>query len=323
MAVPTNTVTAHVAIGNREDLADVIYDISPVETPFLSNARKTTASAVYHEWQTDALEAAAANRQIEGDDATANTFTPSVRVGNYCQISRKTVSVAGTQRAVNSAGRADELSYQLAKRGKEIKRDMEYALTRNQASSAGGAGTARSLASMESWLATNKTSVGTGTAQTTPGFSSGTVVAPTDSSVTGSLTEAALKAVIKEVWEAGGDPTTILVGAGTKQKISGFGGIATQYRDNPQVGPATIIGAADVYVSDFGQHMIVPDRFSRDVTALLIDWDYVAVSTLRNMERTPLAKTGDNDKELLICEYTLEVNNEAAHGKVTDINSAL
>ena len=153
MAVPTNTVTTFSAIGNREDLANIIYDISPMDTPFLSQAAKSRASAVYHEWQTDALEAASANRKIEGDDATAATFVATTRVGNYCQISSKTISVSGTQRAVNAAGRADEFSYQLAKRGREIKRDMEFALTRNQGSSAGGTGTARSLASLESWLA--------------------------------------------------------------------------------------------------------------------------------------------------------------------------
>ena len=153
MTTPTNTVTTYSAIGNREDLASIIYDISPMDTPFLSQAAKSRASAVYHECQTDALDAAGANRQIEGDDATANTFVATTRVGNYCQISSKTISVSGTQRAVNPAGRADELSYQLAKRGREIKRDMEFALTRSQGSSAGGTGTARSLASLESWLA--------------------------------------------------------------------------------------------------------------------------------------------------------------------------
>ena len=319
MAVPTNTVTAHSAIGNREDLADIIYDISPTDTPFMSNVARLKASAVYHEWQTDALDAAAANRQIEGDDATANTFSASTRVGNYCQISRKVVSVSGTQRAVNSAGRADELSYQIAKRGRELKRDMEYALTRNQASSAGGSGTARSLASLESWLATNKTSVGTGTAQTTPGFASGTVAAPTDSSVAGSFTEASLKDVIQKCWTQGGDPTMIMVGPTSKQDASAFAGIATQYRDNPQVGQATIIAAADVYVSDFGQHMIVPNRFQRDQTAFVLDLEYLGVSYLRDIQTIDLAKTGDNDKKELLCEYTLCVKNEAASGKITDI----
>lgn len=322
MAVPTNTVTTFSAIGNREDLANIIYDISPMDTPFLSQAAKTRASAVYHEWQTDALDAAGANRQIEGDDATANTFVATTRVGNYCQISAKTISVSGTQRAVNPAGRADELSYQLAKRGREIKRDMEFALTRNQASSAGGTGTARSLASLESWLATNKTSVGTGTAQTTPGFSSGTVAAPTDSTVQGTFTRASLNDVIQKCWTQGGDPRIIMVGPFNKTVASGFANIATLYKNVNAGQQGEILAGADLYVSDFGQHQIVPNRFQRDRTVLVLDMEYLGVATLRDMETTPLAKTGDSDRTQLLTEFTLVVKNEKASGKVTDCTTS-
>jgi hypothetical protein len=318
MAVPTNTVTAHSAIGNREDLVNVIYDISPMDTPFLSDATKGNATAVYHEWQTDALEAASANRQIEGDDATANTFVASTRVGNYCQISRKTVSVSGTQRSVDSAGRADEFAYQVAKRGREIKRDMEFALTRNQASSAGGAGTARSLASLESWLSTNKTSAGSGTAQTTPGFSSGTVAAPTDSSVAGSFVKADLDAVIQECWTQGGDPKVIMVGPHNRTQVSGFSGISTLQTDANANQDVTLMGAVDFYKSNFGILKVVPNRFQRDQTVFVLDMEYLGVSMLRDMEFEDLAKTGDSDKTMITAEYTLNVKNEAASGKITD-----
>jgi len=322
MTAPTNTVTTYSAIGNREDLANIIYDISPMDTPFLSQAAKSRASAVYHEWQTDALEAAGANRKIEGDDATAATFVATTRVGNYCQISSKTISVSGTQRAVNPAGRADELSYQLAKRGREIKRDMEFALTRNQASSAGGTGTARSLASLESWLATNKTSVGTGTAQTTPGFSSGTVAAPTDSTVQGTFTRAALNDVIQKCWTEGGDPKIIMTGPFNKTIASGFSNIATLYKNVAPGQQGEILAGADLYVSDFGQHQIVPNRFQRDRTVLVLDMEYLGVATLRDMETMPLAKTGDADRTQLLTEFTLVVKNEKASGKVTDCTTS-
>lgn len=322
MTAPTNTVTTYSAIGNREDLANIIYDISPMDTPFLSQAAKSRATAVYHEWQTDALEAAGANRKIEGDDATAATFVATTRVGNYCQISSKTISVSGTQRAVNPAGRADELSYQLAKRGREIKRDMEYALTRNQASSAGGTGTARSLASLESWLATNKTSVGTGTAQTTPGFSSGTVAAPTDSTVQGTFTRAALNDVIQKCWTEGGDPKIIMTGPFNKTIASGFSNIATLYKNVAPGQQGEILAGADLYVSDFGQHQIVPNRFQRDRTVLVLDMEYLGVATLRDMETMPLAKTGDADRTQLLTEFTLVVKNEKASGKVTDCTTS-
>lgn len=319
MAVPTNTVTAHSAIGNREDLVDIIYEISPMDTPLFSDAMKNRASAVFHEWQTDELDAAAANRQIEGDDATATTFTATTRVGNYCQISRKTISVSGTQRAVDTAGRADEFAYQTARRGREVKRDIEFALTRNQASSAGGAGTARSLASLESWLATNKTSAGTGTAQTTPGFSSGTVAAPTDSTVLGTFVKADLDAVIQLAWNEGGDPRIIMVGPFNRSQISGFSGISTLQTDANANMDVTLMGAVDFYKSNFGTHKVVANRFQRDETALVLDMEYIGVAMLRDMEFDELSKTGDSDRTMLTAEYTLEVKNEKASGKISDL----
>lgn len=322
MSLPTNTWTSFSAIGNREDLADIIYDISPMDTPFTSEASKTSASAVYAEWQTDALDAAGSNRALEGDDATGATLAPTSRVGNYCQISQKTVIVSGTQRSVDTAGRGDEYSYQTMKAGKELKRDMEYALTRNQASSAGGAGTARSLGSLESWLATNKTSVGTGTAQTTPGFSSGTVAAPTDSSVAGTFTKAALDDVIQKCWTQGGDPKTIMVGPHNRTVLSGFSGISTLQTDANASSDVTLMGAIDFYKSNFGTLKVVPNRFQRDQTVFVLDMEYLGIANLREMNVTPLAKTGDNDKAQLIHEFTLCVKNEAASGKITDCTTS-
>lgn len=321
MTVPAQTFSSFSAIGNREDLADIIYDISPMDTPVVSTAAKNRATAVYHEWQTDALRAAGTNRALEGDDATGATLSPTTRVGNYCQISQETVIVSGTQRSVDSAGRADEYSYQVSKAGKQVKRDMEFALTRNQGSSAGGAGTARSLGSLESWLSTNKTSAGTGTAQTTPGFSSGTVVAPTDSTVAGSFVKADLDAVIEACWTNGGDPKTIMVGPHNRTQISSFTGIS-QLQTQANAGQdVTLMGAVDFYKSNFGILKVVPNRFQRDQTVFILDFDYIGISTLRDMTVTPLAKTGDNDKAQLLCEYTLAIKNEAASGKVTDVTT--
>lgn len=319
MTVPTNTVTSHSTIGNREDLTDMIYDISPTETPFMNGIARDSAKAVFHEWQTDVLEAAAANRAIEGDDPTAKTFAATTRVGNYCQISQKTVIVSGTASAIDQAGRADELAYQVAKRGKELKRDMEFALTQNQASSAGGAGTARSLASVESWLATNKTSLGTGTAQTTPGYASGVVAAPTDSSVAGTFTKASLDAIIKECWTQGGDPTVIMVGPHNRTVVSGFTGISTLETRADGGSDVTLVGAVDFYKSNFGILKVVPNRFQRDKTAFVLDMDYWCVSFLRPMQLNPLAKTGDSEKRQMLCEYTLKAKNEASSGKITDL----
>lgn len=323
MAVPAGTLQTYTAIGTREDLEEAIYDITPTETPFLSMAKRSTASNTVHEWQRDSLATAStANAQIEGDDAANGTSTPTTRLKNYLQISSKFAIVSGTQNAVNNAGRKREMAYQLMKRTQELKRDMESILTANHASSAGGAATARQLAGAEAWLSVNKTSLGTGTAQTTPGFvtSTGLVTAPTDSTVTGTFVVAALKAVIRECWTNGGSPGVIMTGAFNKTQVSGFAGIATLYRETASTAQGTrIIGAADVYVSDFGEHRIVPNRFQRDVTALVLDMDYWAVAYLRKFQQYEVARTGDAEKRQILSEYTLVCRNERASGKVTDL----
>jgi len=322
MSVPSGTFQTFQAVGNREDLSNLIFNISPTQTPFTSKAKRTKVKATMHEWQTDALADAASNAQVQGDDATVNTAVPSVRLRNYTQILAKTVSVSETQRAVDHAGRDDEFDYQVAKRSKELKRDLEYAAVRNQASTAGSSASAALMASVESWLATNKTSAGTGTAQTTPGYSSGTVAAPTDSTVAGTATETLLKTIIQATFTQGGDPKILMVGPATKNKVSGFAGIATQYRDTGDK-QATIVSGADTYVSNFGVHAIIPNRFMRDQNILCLDMDYWAIGELRPFQSVNLAKTGDSDKKQIKGEYTLISRNEKASGKVTDINPAL
>jgi hypothetical protein len=327
MARPAGTLQTYQAVGNREDLSDIIFDISPTETPFVSSIAKIKAKARLHEWQTDALDSAGANSQIEGDDATTNTAVPTIRLTNYCQILSKTARVSGTQEAVDKAGRAGEMAYQVRKRMEEIKRDLEYAAVRNQASSAGSEAVASRMAGVESWIATNKTSVGAASGSapvTTPGFSSGAVASPTDSTAAGTVTEAALKAVLQAVWTAGGDPKVLMVGPATKSRVStSFAGIATRYRDANKNGGTAIVSGVDLYISDFGEHKIVPNRFSRDQNILCLDMEYWALAQLRPLKATELAKTGDSERKQLIMEATLVSRNEKASGKVTDINPAL
>lgn len=234
MTVPAATYQTFQQVGRREDLSNMIFDISPTEKPFTAAVKKTKATQSKHEWQTDALASASAtNGIVEGDDATANTADPTVRLHNQLQTLRKTVQVSGRARKIDTAGRADEFEYQLKKRMKELGRDLEAALTQKNAATAGSAASAPLMASAESWLGTNRTSVGTGTAQTTPGIdASGTpITAPTDSTVAGTLTEAALKQIIRQCWDAGGEPNLVMVGSAIKQKIStAFTGIATRDR---------------------------------------------------------------------------------------------
>jgi len=312
------TFTAHSAIGQREDLTDVIYDISPTETPIMSTLARTKATAVFHEWQTDSLAAAtSANAAVEGADGVSATISPTVRLGNYTQIVQKVIQTSGTLEAVNKAGRRSERAYQLAKASSELKRDMEAIITANQGRDAGSSTTARKLGAILSWLKTNTSKGTSGTDPTTIGVST------RSDGATRTFTEQLLKDEVAAAFDSGGNPTMLVVGSGLKQKVSSFAGIAAQRYQAPSDAPTTIIGAADVYLSDFGTLQVVPDRFMRTRDALLLDPEYAALAYLRPFSTNDLAKTGDSEKTQLLAEFTLEMRNEAAHAIVADLNPAL
>lgn len=329
MTVPTGSFQTYQAVGNREDLEDVIYSISPTETPFFTMASRVSASAVLHEWQTDALTAAAGNKQVEGDDAANGTSTPTSRLGMYCQIAAKYAIVSDTQQAVDKAGRANEMSYQVAKRLGELKRDMEFAALNHQGSSAGSASVARSTASVESWLTTptgaamagNSTDIGSGGGYTTPGWTSGgSILAPTDSSLNGTIVVANLKAVIKSCWVAGGNPGILMAAAGIKQQISGFAGIATIYREAGSTAKGTaIVGAADLYISDFGEHRVVPNRFIATNQVLVLDMDYWKIGYLRKVSQKEIARTGASTKRFIDVEFCVVASNPQSSGKISSV----
>ena len=317
------TYTKYDAVGQREDLSDVIYNISPTDTPIMSSIGKTKATAVNHEWQTDSLAAATtANALVEGADATSATLSPTTRYGNLTQIVGKTVQVSGTLESVDKAGRKSEKAYQLAKGSAEIKRDIETIITANQAQVAGnGTNTARKMSSLLSFIKTN-TSVGAGT--TTAGADPTTigVSARVDADTTRTFTETMLKEVVREVFASGGTPSVLFVSPALKQTVSGFTGLAATRYQAPVNGQATILAGADIYQSDFGQISIVPNRFMRSRDALLLDPEYAALAYLRPFQTIELAKAGDSDKTQILAELTLEVRNEAAHGGVFDLNAA-
>lgn len=325
----TNSVANSITMATniREDLEDVIWELDPMDTWALSNLDRVSADSTFHEWLSDTLAGATANRAIEGDDATYATAAGATRLGNYCQISQKTFIVSGTLEAVKKAGRASEVQRLGKKYMKEMKRDMEQALEQNQASSAGGAGTARSLASMESWIAgptattagtaANVVAATTTSGATTPGFSGGTVAAPTDGTTTGALTEGQLKAALQGAWEDGGDPRIILTGATQKKVIDGFTGIATRFIDSSPRKEATIIGAANMYVSEFGSpHAVILSRYMRSSVVLCIDPSYWAIAFLRNPFVATRAQTGDAERKQMLAEFTLVCRNPSASSKV-------
>ena len=312
----------YTAIGQREDLSNTIFNIAPTETPVVSSIGKTKATATYHEWQTDDLAAASAAGLIEGADASGASDTPTTRVGNRTQIQGKTVHISGTLDAVDKAGRKTETAYQLAKAGQELKRDMEKTILGNVAASNGTAGSAaRLLGSIQSWLGTNFVTMTDGVA---PVDANGTA-ARTEGATASAFTETKLKECVKSCFENGGNPTLLVVPPTQKQVVSTFTGIAAQRYEAPKNAATTIIGAADVYLSDFGTLSVVPDRFmTADTTpdaeqALVLDPTMASVATLRPFESNLLAKQGDSEKHQMLVEYTLQVSNEKAHGIVADL----
>jgi Family of unknown function (DUF5309) len=309
-----NTQLVYSSIGNREDLTDVIYNIDPTETPFITSIERIGQKAILHEWQTQVLTAPdLANAQLEGDDTPATPHIPTVRLGNYCQISRKTGRVSGTQRAVDHAGRDDELDYQKLLKGKELKRDMESILCSNQAKAVGAAGTARKLASLCSWVKTN----------TNKGAAPGADPAAADGTgvrvdgVVRAYTEILLQDVLQKCWTNGGEPNMIMLGGLNKQRMSAFTGRA---QAQEQAVTKKIVNAVNTYEGDFGTQKVVPNRFSRPQDVWVLQTNMWAVSYVsgRRMVSENLAKTGDSEAFFILSEYSLEARNEKASGLVAD-----
>jgi Family of unknown function (DUF5309) len=318
MALPTNTFATYEAIGNREDLSDVIYRIDPTDTPAMSGFEREKATAVSHEWQTQALASVdTANAVLEGDDATTDAATPTVRLGNICQISDKVARVTGTQRAVEHAGRDDELEYQEMLKGLELKRDMESIIVgTNQAKVTGNDTTARKTATVLSWIKTNTSK---GASGTDPSAADGTGTRTDGTQRV--FTEASLKSVLQSVWNSGGKPDTIMVGGFNKQVFSTFTGRATPIEDTKA---KKIVASVDAYESDFGRLKIVPNRFQRARDVLVLQMDMWALAYLngRRMVSIPLAKTGDSDRRQMLSEYALVSRNEKASGGVFDLTTS-
>lgn len=314
-----DTFTTYDAVGNREDLANDIYNISPTATPFISAIARNTATAVNHEWQTDALATPANNAKREGADSTTTTSTATVRLGNLTQISDKVPKVSRTQRQVDSAGRSDEMLYQIMKMGKELKNDMEVALLANKAKVTGNEdAVARELAGIESWIADNVSLGATGVAPTGDGTDARGAGTPR------ALTEGFLKSVLADIWDEGGDPDLIMCGSFNKQAMSAFvgGGTSGPAQRTVDGSSKSVTAAIDVYVSDFGSLKVVPARHMVQSSMLVLQSDMWCLSELSTIQSTPLAKNGDYDRELLNVEYTLEAKNAKSSGIIADLTVA-
>lgn len=311
MAIVANTYTTYDTTGIREQLDDVIYNIAPTETPFASGIAKGKAENVFFEWTIDTLGSAANNAQLDGDDVSSFTaITPPVRIGNRCQISRKVFLVSGTEQAIKKAGRPEEVAYQIALKGKELKRDIETALTQNTTAVTGTTSVARQTRGLEGWVATNNNLGASGVAPNPT-----TNTAPTDGTQR-AFTEAMLKDIQQKVFSAGGNADTLMVGPTQKQVVSTFAGNSTRFDKGEDM---KVYAALEIYVGDFGEIKVVPNRFIRNRTAFLLQLDMWQLMQLRPMATEELAKTGDADKRMLITEYGLKSKQEAASGAVRDL----
>jgi len=321
---PTNTFDSYDAVGIREDLRDVIYNISPEETPFLSACKKSKATNTYHEWQTDSLRSSAANAHIEGDATTAESRGSTVRLGNYTQIFKNAVVVPDTDEGINKAGRAKEIAYQTMKMAKEQKLDIEKALFDNNARAAGASNAARELAGVPAWLTTNTDFVTGGTTDGADPTGNGTD-ARTDA--VGSLTafdQDKFDGVMQSIWENGGKASSVYLSAFQMNKALGFTGMNNQ---RSTIGAAVggnnaVINAMDVYVTPWGTVNFIPSRENRSRDVFILQDDMFEIAELRSMKNTQLAKNGDNTTRQIVTELTLVSKNEAASGGIFDNTTA-
>jgi len=316
MAQPVNTYDSYSQVGIREDLSDIITNISPEETPFTSRCGKTKASNTLHEWQTDSLRSSADNYHIEGDDTVANAATPTVRLGNYTQIFKNAVVIPDTDEGINKAGRGKEIAFEVLKIGKAQKLDIEKALLDNQARSAGSSTAGRRLAGVPAWLTTN-TDFQSGSSGADP-TGDGTDARTDDGSPT-AFSQAKLDSTMQAIWVSGGKPDTVYLSAFQMDVALDFTGNNNQRSTvAAKSGRNQVINDIDVYMTPWGGIEFRPIRENRSRDVFVMQSDMWKIANLRPMKNTPLAKTGDNTKRQVLCELSLVSKNEKASGGIFD-----
>ncbi len=315
MTVPNNTLQTYQSNYNAEDVSNIIMNISPVDTPLLTMAGKESAEATYTEWPTESLTAASStNAQIEGDDIAIDASTTPARVGNYTQIMTKAVSVTTTQSAIKKYGARDEFARQKAKKGKELKRDIETTLFLNQARVVGLAGTAQKMRSMGSWLTTNTSRGATG--------SNGSSTTAAGDGTQRNFTEQLLKTVLVSCATNANDmPGIIMAGPNNRANLSSqLSGNSTRFYE---VNDGTLNASISVYRSDYGPLKLVMNRFQRERDMWVLNMDYIKIRSLEPFSYKDLASSGLNNKGLMWTNLTLAVMSEAAHGVLADLTTSV
>ncbi len=310
MAKVTNAFDTYSATSDREDLSNIIYNISPMQTPFMSSIGKRSIRNVVFDWQTEALASPVSTGELEGFELSRAAAVATTRVSNVAMISKRDATVSGSQESSDPAGKRSEMAHQLAIMSKALKRDMEEALCQKNGKTTGNATTARKTGAFESWMKSNVSNA----AGSTP---TGGGTAPTDGTQR-ALTEPLLKAVLQSCFENGGEPSLAICGPVNKQKISGFTGRSSARQ---MIDATTVEASVSIYSSDFGELKIVPSNRSRERSLLLVDPEMAKVSYLRDFKTVDIATIGDAVTKMIVVEYGLEVSNEAAHGVVADLTT--
>ena len=310
MAKVTNAFDTYSATSDREDLSNIIYNISPMQTPFMSSIGKRSIKNVVFDWQTEALASPVSTGELEGFELSRSAAVATTRVSNVAMISKRDATVSGSQESSDPAGKRSEMAHQLAIMSKALKRDMEEALCQKNGKTTGDATTARKTGAFESWMKSNVSNA----AGSTP---TGGGTAPTDGTQR-ALTEPLLKAVLQSCFENGGEPSLAICGPVNKQKISGFTGRSSARQ---MIDATTVEASVSIYSSDFGELKIVPSNRSRERSLLLVDPEMAKVSYLRDFKTVDIATIGDAVTKMIVVEYGLEVSNEAAHGVVFDLTT--
>lgn len=315
MAQPSGTHSTYDHVGRREDLSDIIYDVSPTETPFLRAIPKGKATSTKHEWLTRALAAASgSNAVIEGDDATTDSANANTRVFNYTQIADKVALVSGTQEAVTNAGMPSTMAREMKDKMAELKRDVETSLLQNIAYNAGTDTAARVCAGLQTYVKTNISKAADGTAATGNGsdiYTDGTARA---------LLESYVEAALATGWDNGAQPTLGILNSFQKRKFAAFSGSSTKMSNGDA---RKVVNNVEIYIDPLGTEIrLVPCRHCPTDVVYFVDPEYVEFSTLRNFQTAELAKTGDSQRKQILVEFTMEVRNEKAHCGVYDLSAS-
>lgn len=323
MTQATETFDSYDAKGNREDLQDKIYMVSPEKTPIVSATRRFTATNRLHEWQRDTLATPNKdNAVIEGDDRTGSALTATARVANTVQLFDKVAVVSSTQEKSKSAGRSSEMKYQISKAMVELKRDLEAMILSDNVAVTGSSTVARKSAGLGTLLYTNTSHGGSGA---TPAHTSGLATTAQTAGTNRAFADTQLKSVLQSIFTNSGEmPSIISMTPSHKGGFSAFTGIASNRIDVKKGKQAVIVGGADVYMSDFGELTVVPNYVqstSNPNTVFILNPEYAGVAYLGGFKSEPLAKTGHTSKEMVSVEACLVVTSESAQGKICNLTA--